>query len=70
MRVVDEETLATEDLATEAPRDEETKHAEDLEVPKEPPPLERAAGTFGAPRPEPEFIGCLLYTSPSPRDRG
>ena len=51
MRVVDEETLATEDLATEAPRDEETKHAEDPEVPKEPPPLVRA------PRPEPEFIG-------------
>ena len=60
MRVVDEETLGATDLETEAPKDEETKPPEDVEHPKEippPPPLERAAGTFGAPRPEPEFIG-------------
>ena len=50
MRVVDEETLGATDLETEAPKDEETEHAQDLEVPKEPPPLVRA------PRPEPEFI--------------
>ena len=37
MRVVDEGTLHAADLETEAPRDEETKHAEDAEGEKSPP---------------------------------
>ena len=57
MRVVDEETLsAAVDLETAAPTDEESKHPEDPEPPKEPPPLERESA-LRAPRPEPEFIG-------------
>ena len=48
MRVVDEETLHAADLETEAPKDEETKHAEDAEEPSVPP--------SPPPRPEPEII--------------
>ena len=48
MRVVDEETLHAADLETEAPKDEETKHAEDAEEVKISPPP--------APLPEPEVL--------------
>ena len=48
MRVVDEETLHAADLETEAPRDEETKVAEDVEGEKSPAP---------PPSPEPDVIG-------------
>ena len=47
MRVVDEEPQHAADLETKAPRDEETKHAEDTEGEKSPP----------LPRPEPDVIG-------------
>ena len=64
MRVVDEETLHATDLETAASTDEESKHPEDPELPKEPPPLERA------PRPEPEFIGpeeVIEFTEVKPK---
>ena len=48
MRVVDEETLQSADLETEAPRDEETKVSEDVEEEKKPAP---------PPSPEPDVIG-------------